>query len=77
MGDCNMAAKKKTATRRAADKPRKANALREPLKGAKAELANLLQHEKAGRLTGPLLKTGLKEVKEHLKRVLAFKKAFL
>jgi hypothetical protein len=77
MGDCDMAAKKKIAARRASDKPRKANELRQSLKKARDEIANFVQHKKAGRLTDRQLKTGLKEVEGHLERVLAFKKAFL
>jgi hypothetical protein len=77
MGDCNMAAKKKTTTRRAADKPWKANELRQSLKKARDEIAKFVQHKKAGRLADRQLKTGLKEVEGHLERVLVFKKAFL
>jgi hypothetical protein len=77
MGDQDMAAKKKTATRRASVKPLKANELRKLLKKARDELAELLQHEKAGRLTDRELETGLKEVEEQVQRILAFKNAFL
>ncbi len=72
-----MAAKKDTTRRWAADKPRKSNELRQSLKKAQDEVAKLVGHKKAGRLTGRELKSELLEVQDHLERVLAFKKAFL
>jgi hypothetical protein len=68
-------AAKKTATRIASDKPRRTKELRELLEKARDEVATLLKHEKAGTLTGRKLMTGLQEVEEHVKRMLAFKKA--
>jgi hypothetical protein len=68
-------ASKKTATKSAPDKSRKAEEFDELLKRARYEVATLLKHENAETLTGRELKTGLKEVQEQMKRMLAFKKA--
>ncbi len=72
-----MVTKKKTAVRRASDKPRKRKKLRELLQRAEGELTGLLMLERVGRLTNRRLKTGLKEVEHDVKRMLAYKKALL
>jgi hypothetical protein len=74
MGDYNMASKK-TATRSAPDKSRKAKEFQELMERARDEIATLLKQERVGNLTGRELQTGLKELQEHMKRMLAFKKA--
>ena len=74
MGDYNMAAKKKTAKRRAADKPRKTYELLDLLKKARDELARLLQRERARSLKDEELVTGLKEVEEQLERIMLHKR---
>ena len=68
-------ASKKTATRSAPDKSRKAKEFQELMEKARDEVATLLKQAKARTHTGRELKTGLEEVQEHVKRMLAFKKA--
>ncbi len=68
-------ASKKPATKSASGKSLRAEEFDEFLKRARVEVATLLRQEKAGTLTGRALKTGLKEVREQMKQMLAFKKA--
>jgi hypothetical protein len=75
MGDYNMAAKKKNATRRASDKPSKRKEFLELLEKARGEVTTLLKREKAGTLTERELQTGLVELRQDVRRMLAFKKA--
>ena len=72
-----MVTKKKTAVKRASDKHRKTQELHELLQKAQGELTGLLILERGGRLTNRKLETGLKEIQHDVKRMLAFKKAFL
>jgi hypothetical protein len=72
-----MAAKKKTATRRASLKPLKPNEVRRLLKKARDELAELLQQQEDKELTDRELDTGLEEVTARLQRIMAHKKAIL
>jgi acyl-CoA reductase-like NAD-dependent aldehyde dehydrogenase len=68
-------ASKKTATRSASDRSRKAKEFQELMEKARDEIATLLKQEKARALTGRELQTGLEELQENMKRMLAFKKA--
>jgi acyl-CoA reductase-like NAD-dependent aldehyde dehydrogenase len=68
-------ASKKTATRSAPDRSRKAKEFQELMEKARDEVATLLKQEKARDLTGRELQTGLEELQENMKRMLAFKKA--
>jgi hypothetical protein len=77
MGDYDMAAKKKTATRKASLKPLKPKEVRKLLKKARDELAELLQQQEDQELTDLELDTGLEEVTEQLQHIMAHKKSAL
>jgi hypothetical protein len=64
-------ASKRTAARQGSGKRREAETVLKLSRRAKAEVAKLLRRNQAGTITREQLKTGLKEVDERLKRMLA------
>jgi len=64
-------ASKRTVARSGSDKHREAEIVLQLSKRAKVEVAKLLKGNQAGTITRAQLETGLEEVEERLKRMLA------
>lgn len=75
MGDYDMAAKKKTATRRSPLKRLSPKEVRKLLRKARDELAELLEQQEDEEITDLELDTGLEEVTQKLQHIMAHKKA--
>ncbi len=65
-------ASKRGRTRKSPDKQKKAQAALELSASARAEIARLLKDGQAGTITRVEMETGLEEIDERLKRILAF-----
>lgn len=72
-----MASKKPGRSRKSPDKQILAKETLELSASARAEIAKLLKDEQKGTITRAQMETGLEEVDERLKRILAFIRHFL
>jgi hypothetical protein len=70
-------ASKRGRTRKSPDKQKKAKEALELSASARAEIAKLLKDGQEGTITRLEMETGLEEVDESLKRILAFIRHFL
>jgi hypothetical protein len=70
-------AAKKGYTRKTSDKQKQAKEALELSASARAEIARLLKDGRKGTITRLEMQTGLEEVDERLKRILAFIRHFL
>ena len=70
-------ASKRNRTRKSSDKQNKAKEALELSASARAEIAKLLKDDQEGTITRAQMETGLEEVDERLKRILAFIRHFL
>lgn len=70
-------ASKRIRKKKSPGKQQKAKAALELSASARAEIARLLKDDQAGTITRAELETGLEEVDERLKRILAFIRHFL
>jgi len=72
-----MASKKRGRSRKSPDKQTIAKEALELSASARAEIAKLLKDDQKGTITRSEMETGLEEVDERLKRILAFIRHFL